>query len=89
MAERKAGNKPRKNAKRNKQESTKTSGRLYKWPGLILMAAFIIYLVYLNQMISNRFDGDTWAIPSRVFARPLELYPGLQINIDELVYELG
>lgn len=88
MAERKAGSKPRKNAKRNKQESTKSPDRLYKWPGLILLAVFIIYLVYLNQMISNRFDGDTWAIPSRVYARPLELYPGLKIDIDDLVYEL-
>jgi penicillin-binding protein 1B len=90
MAGHKAGNKPasRKARKRGKQDTQQHSRRLYKWPVLVFVAAFLIYLVYLNQIISNRFDGDTWAIPSRVFARPLELYPGLPINIDELVYEL-
>jgi penicillin-binding protein 1B len=47
------------------------------------------YLYYLNYLINLRFDGDTWAIPSRVYARPLELYPGLRLSADSLQYELG
>lgn len=46
------------------------------------------YLGYLNYLINSRFEGDTWALPSRVYARPLELYPGLELNRDQLVYEL-
>ena len=47
------------------------------------------YLYYLNHLINLRFDGDTWAIPSRVFARPLELYPDLELSAESLQYELG
>ncbi len=47
------------------------------------------YLYYLNYLINLRFDGDTWAIPSRVYARPLELYPGLRLSAESLQYELG
>ena len=55
---------------------------------LVLVAAFAIYLGYLNQLINGRFVGDTWALPSRVFARPLELYPSLDLTREQLIYEL-
>ncbi len=88
MAKRKSVSKPRKTQRRSKQARNKPPGHYFKWAGLALLAAFAIYIVYLNFVISNRFDGETWAIPSRVFARPLELYPGFQTNVDELIYEL-
>ena len=53
---------------------------------LVLLSA---YLLYLNHLINLRFEGDTWAIPSRVYARPLELYPGLKLSSESLQYELG
>jgi penicillin-binding protein 1B len=46
------------------------------------------YLFYLNHLINLRFDGDTWAIPSQIYARPLELYAGKNIDLDSLKYEL-
>jgi penicillin-binding protein 1B len=59
--------------------------------GLSLLALILLipYLIYLNHLIEFRFEGDTWAIPSRVYARPLELYPGLRLSADSLQYELG
>ena len=36
------------------------------------------YLGYLNYLINARFEGGAWALPSRVYARALELYPGLR-----------
>jgi len=55
---------------------------------LALTVALGAYLVYLNHLINNRFEGDTWALPSRVYARALELYPGLPLNRAQLEYEL-
>ena len=49
-------------------------------------------LTSLDDRIQQVFDGPKWSIPARVYARPLELYQGLQIPqqavIDELT-ELG
>jgi len=61
----------------------------FKWLLVSFSLAFAGYLLYLNNLIDDRFDGDTWEIPSRVYARPLELYPGARLNAESLVYELG
>ena len=53
------------------------------------MLAFLAgYLIYLNQIIDSRFQGGAWALPSRVYARSLEIYPGLELSREQLVYEL-
>ena len=81
---------PRK-PKRKKQTSPGPSRRrkYLVRAALVLLAAFAIYLGYLNHLINGRFVGDTWALPSRVFARAQELYPGLALTREQLVYELG
>lgn len=55
---------------------------------LLLMIGLGVYLAYLNHLINARFEGDTWALPSRVYARALELYPGLALSSEQLEYEL-
>ncbi|MCP4186256.1 MAG: penicillin-binding protein 1B [Gammaproteobacteria bacterium] len=55
----------------------------------VFVVGLVAYLFYLNHLIGARFDGGTWQIPSRVYARPLELYPGIAIDLKALVYELG
>ena len=56
--------------------------------GLLLLALLAAYLGYLNYLINSRFDGGAWALPSRVYARALELYPGSDLTRKHLVYEL-
>ncbi len=56
---------------------------------LVLLGGLALYLGYLNHLINARFEGDTWALPSRVYARALELYPGLALSTEQLEYELG
>ena len=36
--------------------------------------AFSIYLIRLDNIIRNKFEGQRWDIPAKVFARPLEIY---------------
>ncbi|MEE8364260.1 MAG: penicillin-binding protein 1B [Gammaproteobacteria bacterium] len=79
-------------AKKRKPHSSNTATRRRKLiKGLLVVAALALagYLVYLNYLIGLRFEGDTWALPSRVYARPLDLYPGLELNRESLQYELS
>ncbi|MGK0501117.1 MAG: penicillin-binding protein 1B, partial [Oceanicoccus sp.] len=45
----------------------------------LCLVTFSAYLYFLNHLINQRFDGDTWALPSRIYARPLELYSGMSL----------
>ena len=62
--------------------------RYFGAAGTLLLVLFAGYLVYLNQIIDSRFEGGAWVLPSRVFARALELYPGLKLTREQLTYEL-
>ncbi len=55
---------------------------------VLLLVAMLGYFWYLDHLIEQRFDGETWARPSRVFARPLELYNGLALERVDLEREL-
>ncbi len=46
------------------------------------------YILHLDFVIRERFEGRRFALPARVYARPLELYPGLKLTAAELVKEL-
>ncbi|WP_299183563.1 penicillin-binding protein 1B [uncultured Neptuniibacter sp.] len=35
-----------------------------------------IGLIYLDVQVTTKFEGKRWALPAKVYARPLELYPG-------------
>ena len=78
---------PRKKSAKAKKQSQQPRSRWWRlcWALPIL---FLVYLGYLNHLINQRFEGDTWALPSRVYSRALEIYPGLQLSGHALRYEL-
>lgn len=43
----------------------------------------------LDTRIQEVFDGPKWSIPARVYARPLELYQGLDISLIDTIDELN
>jgi len=57
-----------------------------------LFLTFLLLLglgfAYLDHHIRQQFEGKRWAVPAKVYARPLELYAGSPISIDELKIEL-
>jgi penicillin-binding protein 1B len=60
------------------------------WLALGAAAGFLVpYLVHLDHQIRARFDDLSWQIPSRVYARPLELRPGLPLDAATLESELS
>lgn len=58
------------------------------WLILVSLVSFVAYLAYLDQLITQRFEGRIWQLPAHVYARPLELYAGKPLSIEQLKYEL-
>lgn len=48
----------------------------------------IPYTLYLNQQLSQHFGQMQWQVPTRVYARPLQLAPGLALDAQTLQVEL-
>ncbi|MCF6319876.1 MAG: transglycosylase domain-containing protein, partial [Proteobacteria bacterium] len=57
-------------------------------PIVTITIFFLIYLNTLDQKIQNLFDGARWEVPSRVYARPLELFAGKSLSQSALLAEL-
>ena len=50
---------------------------------LIIAAISLILgprVMRLDRMVKERLEGRIWALPAEVYARPLELYPGLDLG---------
>lgn len=57
--------------------------------GLVLgVLALVVYSMQLDEIVRKQFEGRRWALPARVFARPLELFNGQQLYADHLEQEL-
>ncbi len=61
---------------------------LIKFPLLKFVAlsvfVFVCYLGYLDYTVRKQFEGKRWSIPARVYANPVEIYAGAQINAQQL-----
>lgn len=53
-----------------------------------IFVAFSIYLIRLDNIIRNKFEGQRWDIPAKVFARPLEVYANAPITQENFIQEL-
>lgn len=56
--------------------------------GGIALGLMVPWVAYLNHQVTTEFDGRKWDLPSRVFARALELYPGEPLTLQDLELEL-
>lgn len=82
----KAVHKP--NLSRNrKSKARRAFGWLAKFSivGAVVLA---VLMAYLDAQVRSKFEGKRWALPAKVYARPLELYPGLQLKPKHLIQEL-
>ncbi len=50
--------------------------------------AGVVYAMQLDEQVRAQFNGRRWALPARVFARPLELFKGQQLYAGHLEQEL-
>ncbi|MGD8308279.1 MAG: transglycosylase domain-containing protein, partial [Chromatiales bacterium] len=57
--------------------------------GLLLLVAGAVYMAHLDRQVRVKFEGKRWAVPARVYARALELYPMAEISTEQLARELA
>jgi len=50
--------------------------RLTVWTLLIATVVFVLWCVWIDRQIRESFSSLQWALPARIYARPMELYPG-------------
>lgn len=85
----------RKTTSRTRTKSTKRRPQKGgRWFSRLLALGFLsslilgVYVLYLDHTVRVKFEGKRWAVPARVYGRPLELYPGASVSADQLVAEL-
>lgn len=82
----------RKKRKPVKRKSTASRQRrlksLFYLITVIILLSFVAYISYLDKRITDRFEGRIWQLPAHVYARPLELFVGKSISIEQLKFEL-
>src|ERR687897_853258 len=54
----------------------------------VLAIALLVWIIYLDRIITAQFEGRRWTLPARVFAEPLELYAGQSFSAETLEQEL-
>lgn len=47
---------------------------------LFCVASFSLYLFYLDGLVLKKFEGQRWKLPSKIYAAPLRLSPGLDLK---------
>jgi penicillin-binding protein 1B len=82
---------PKRARRKKKVVKPSLKKKLFKF-SLKLMLVVIILMglgaIYLDNQIRQKFEGKRWALPAKVYARPLELYVGRPLTISELKIEL-
>lgn len=89
---RKKARKSRSTSRRRAASKRGLIARLLKLSLMLFVAValpVVIYGLVLDARIKDRFVGQPWKQPARVYARPVELYAGLTLSIDELERHLG
>ena len=86
--------KPKRRPSRKSRKSSKTRKavspwrRRFAWAAAALVVLGVAYVAYLDHVVRGQFEAKRWALPARVYARPLELFSGESLGADQLRYEL-
>jgi penicillin-binding protein 1B len=75
----------------------RTSSRGFILTTLLILLVLILggiialgfWLLRLDGVVQEKFEGKRWAIPARVYARPLELYAGAPLSRQDVLDELA
>lgn len=82
---------------RNPQQPPSRRARRRKsdWFAYLLLALVPVMvlggigLIYLDKQVVQKFEGKRWAIPAKVYARPLEMYAGQSLSKAQIDWELA
>ncbi|MCB2191928.1 MAG: penicillin-binding protein 1B [Deltaproteobacteria bacterium] len=88
-AKRKAPTKRKATKRKPAKKRRFTKKRFLAYLVLAGLLAAAVFTLYLDVTVRSRFEGKRFALPARVYARPLELYPGLKLSPGEMKRELA
>src|SRR5689334_17791805 len=66
--------------------------RYFSYALLLVVLGLSVFIFELDVRVRNEFEGRRFALPARIYARPLELHAGLRIaqaDVEEELRELG
>ena len=66
-------------------------GKLWRFLRFALLSVVLLaagFTLYLDFRVRDEFEGRRFALPARIYARPLELHAGLRIPQADLEDEL-
>ncbi|PWG64344.1 penicillin-binding protein 1B [Sediminicurvatus halobius] len=83
----------RRRAANGKRKPRRRQGRwhLRRWLlGVVVLGVLVsaAHVAWLDHRVSTEFEGKRWAVPARVYARPLELHVGRPLDAQTLLAEL-
>jgi len=87
--------KKKKPAKPRRRPTKKARSAKRRWRKFLLVVvvglivAGGLYVGYLDLIVQHKFAGKRWALPARVYARPMELYTGAATHREQLVAALN
>jgi penicillin-binding protein 1B len=71
------------------QESRRSKfWRYFRYAALALALLAASFTLYLDFRVRSEFEGRRFALPARIYARPLELHTGLRIAQGDVIDEL-
>lgn len=53
-----------------------------------VVLAGLVALIMVDVVVRAKFDGKKWSLPAHVYGRPLELYQGQNLSLDDVRREL-
>ncbi|HKW39138.1 MAG TPA: penicillin-binding protein 1B [Burkholderiales bacterium] len=62
--------------------------RYFRYAVLALALFAVSFTAYLDFRVRSEFEGRRFALPARIYARPLELHTGLRISEADVIEEL-
>ncbi|WP_108123966.1 penicillin-binding protein 1B [Saccharospirillum mangrovi] len=90
--------KPKSPRRPSRSHSSSSDSRWQRWrwrllqAALIGLAVLIAWMFYLNAVVRERFEGQRFTIPARVYSEAQELYAGAPLSVDQaqaLLEQLG
>lgn len=76
-------------SRKKKPVKQSRSGRSWFWLlvkiAIVIAVLMGIYGVYLHSQIKERLDGNVWELPAAVYGRTVNLEPGMNYSLSEMV----